>query len=78
MNSLSRTSFLVSLLIASLSLSGCAMFTSPGKSMLSRFQEGKNDKAKRADDELVASNQTVVVELHREGGLAGRLRLPVT
>jgi hypothetical protein len=75
MNSLSRTCFLVSLLIASLTLSGCAIFPSQGNSMLSRFQEKKNDQP--VDDKLVASNQTVVVELHREGGLAGRLRVPV-
>jgi len=76
MNSLSRTILLISFLISSLSLAGCAMFTSPGNSLLTQGQGNKNQQ--RSHDEQVASNQTVVVELHREGGLAGRLRLPVT
>ena len=75
MNLLSRSGFLFSLVIASFSLSGCATFSSPGNSMLSWFQGEKNDHP--ADDGLAASDQTVVVELHREGGLAGRLRVPV-
>ena len=75
MNLLSRSGFLVSLLIASFSLSGCAMFSSPANSLLSRSQGEKNDQP--ADNGIAASDQTVVVELHREGGLAGRLRVPV-
>ncbi len=75
MNLFSRSGFLVSLLIASFSLSGCAMFSSPGNSMLSRSQGEKNDQP--ADNGMATSDQTVVVELHREGGLAGRLRVPV-
>ena len=75
MNVLSRSGFLVALLVVSFSLSGCAIFSSPGNSMLSRFQGEKNDQP--ADDGLTASDQTVVVELHRERGLAGRLRVPV-
>ncbi len=75
MNLFSRSGFLVSLLIASFSLSGCAMFSSPANSLLSRSQGEKNDQP--ADNGMAASDQTVVVELHREGGLAGRLRVPV-
>jgi hypothetical protein len=43
--------------------------------MLSRSQGEKNDQP--ADNGMATSDQTVVVELHREGGLAGRLRVPV-
>ena len=55
--------------------SGCTTLKFPGSSLLPGLQ---GTKAKVAvDDQAVPDSQTVVVELYRVNGLAGRVRVPV-
>ena len=55
--------------------SGCTTLKSPGSSLLSGPGETKAEVA--VDDQAVPDSQTMVVELHRLNGLAGRVRVPV-
>ena len=55
--------------------SGCTTLKSPGISLLPGLGETKAEVA--VDDQAVPDSQTMVVELHRVSGLAGRVRVPV-
>ena len=55
--------------------SGCTTLKSPGSFLLPGLGETKAEVA--VDDQAVPDSQTMVVELHRLNGLAGRVRVPV-
>ena len=74
MKFLSRQTLLMLVCLAPLA-SGCTTLKSPGSSLLPGLGETKADVA--VDDQAVPDSQTVVVELHRINGLAGRVRVPV-
>ena len=74
MKSLSRHGFLFVACILPL-VGGCAALKSPGGPLLSDLTDGKAEAA--VDGEAVPASQTVVVELYRNNGLAGRVRVPV-
>ncbi len=74
MKSLFRHGFLFVACILPL-VGGCAALKSPGGPLLSDLTGGKAEAA--VDGEAVPASQTVVVEFHREKGLAGRVRVPV-
>ena len=74
MKLLSRHGFLFVACILPL-MGGCAALQSPGGPLLSHLLGDKAEAA--ADEEAVPASQTVMVELHRQNGFVGRVRVPV-